>query len=566
MNIGVSRSVRFGLGVGIPILMVAGGVPAAVASPQPSTAPSAQVTSARTSAAERRLVDRVKTPKVSWHRITGKRAYLGTASVPLDYNHPNGRQVTLALAKVPATAPSKKIGTLFLNPGGPGGSGVDLALNANRLLSREVLSRFDIVGFDPRGTNGSDPVRCFATDRSAAPVLEALRGFPVGKSERKRFLAAARKLADGCSHYGRRLASAMSTTEVARDMELLRRSVGDAKLSYLGFSYGSYLGEMYANLYPDRFRAIAIDGVVDPAAWRGSRAKAAVPTSLRLKSAEGSWKALSKALELCRAAGPEYCPLADPTSTLRSVMASLRKAPLQTPTGTVSYADLVNALLGTLYFQTGGPEQAVALLGSVQDALKGDAVAATASSHLLKKLEHRRASLAARYDNSVDASSAVLCSDTAEPRLPSVWQPQITQRAKTAPYFAEGWGWIDVQCARKYWTAADEDRYRGSFSRHTAPVLIVGNYQDPATAYTAAVSTHRRMPNSWLLSSDSWGHTAYRTSQCVTGQVDAYLLDGTKPAEAVCQGDYVPFSTPLSAEAPRTSMSVAAASAMGPRR
>lgn len=521
--------------------------------------------SAHTSSAEKAKVDRVKAPKIGWYKARTWSYYLATVRLPLDYDHPSGAKVEVALAKIPAADPSRRIGTLFLNPGGPGGSGVQLALAAPDFLSQDLLDRFDIVGFDPRGTNNATKVKCFSSYRASTLALQDLDGIPVTTTERRRYLGAARKLAVGCSHHGKRIASAMSTTEVARDMDVLRRSVGDSKLTYIGFSYGSYLGEVYASMFPDRFRAIALDGVINPLAWRGTRGTAGVPMSLRLGAGEGAWKALKKAFALCSAAGPRYCELADPMATLTSVAAQLRKHPLETEFGTLTYSDLVETLLLTLYSQMGGPEMVVALVAAARDALVGGEDDGSLLFGLVKKVRQSRSGFDFAYDNSADAYSAVMCTDAAQPRSQSTWPAAIAKRAAAAPYFAEAWGWSDVQCARQYWTAGDEDRYRGSFSKLTArPVLLVGDYYDPATPYTGAVATHRRMPNSWLISSNSWGHTAYGTSACVTGQVDAYLLRGRKPSTAVCNGDYVPFADPIDDLDQATSLTGAAASGMGP--
>ncbi len=560
------------LRVTIPIALVAlaGAASAVPAHAVPTRTPTRTVAaaSAHTSAAEAARVDRVRAPKIGWYKAKAWSYSLATVHLPLDYDHPYGPKVEVALAKIPAADPSRRIGTLFLNPGGPGGSGVQLALQASGFLSQDVLDRFDIVGFDPRGTNFGTKVKCFSGPRSSTLTLQYLDGIPVSKTERRHYLSAARKLASGCSGRGHRIASAMSTTEVARDLDVLRRAVGDSKLSYLGFSYGSYLGEVYASMFPDRFRAIALDGVIDPVAWRGTARTAGVPMSLRLGAAEGAWQALTRAFALCRAAGPTYCELADPMAALKSVAAALRSGPLETEYGTLTYSDLVQSLLDALYNQAGGPETAVALVASAQDALAGGDDDADLLFTLVKKVRQSRSGFNFPYDNSTDAYSAVMCTDAAQPRSQDTWRKAIAKRSKKAPYFAEAWGWSDVQCARRYWTAGDEDRYRGSFSKRTArPVLLVGDYYDPATPYAGAVATHRRMPNSWLITSDSWGHTAYGTSDCVTDQVDAYLLRGHKPSARVCASDYVPFSDPLDeGDDPGTdpTMTQAAAAGMGP--
>lgn len=556
----------------IPITLLALAWPFATvpaqAIPEPAPSRAVAVASAHTSAVEAARVDRVKAPKIGWYKAKAWNYYLATVHLPLDYDHPSGAKVEVALAKIPAADPSRRIGTLFLNPGGPGGSGVQLALQAPGFLSQDILDRFDIVGFDPRGTNYGTKLKCFSGYRSSTLTLQYLDGIPVSRTERRHYLGAAKKLAAGCSQRGRTMASAMSTTEVARDLDVLRRSVGDAKLSYLGFSYGSYLGEVYANMFPNRFRAIALDGVINPVAWRGSARTDGVPMSLRLGAAEGAWKALTKAFALCQAAGPAYCELADPMATLTSVAAELRRGPLETEYGTLTYSDLVEALLDALYNQVGGPETAVSLVASAQDALNGGSDDEEFLFKLVKKVRQSRSGFDFPYDNSADAYSAVMCTDAAQPYRQSAWQKAIAKRSKRAPYFAEAWGWSDVQCARQYWTAHDEDRYRGSFSRRTAkPVLLVGDYYDPATPYAGAVATHKRMPNSWLISSDSWGHTAYGTSDCVTDQVDAYLLRGHKPSAGVCGSDYVPFADPLDSgddTSTDPTMTEAAAFGMGP--
>ena len=175
-----------------------------------------------------------------------------TAVVPLDYDKPKGRQITLALARLPASNPSRKIGSLFLNPGGPGGSGVDFLFGAGPFLySDEVRARFDLVGFDPRGIIRSTPLRCYETFDDALADLAPM-AFPVTRAEERIWVRADRAVARACAERGGPILNHMSTANVARDMDLLRRAVGDAKLTYAGYSYGSYLGATYANLFPGK--------------------------------------------------------------------------------------------------------------------------------------------------------------------------------------------------------------------------------------------------------------------------------------------------------------------------
>ena len=191
----------------------------------------------RTSSTEARRVDRVKAPRLLWVEEEDGSGYSAAVKLPRDYDKPKGSTVTVALFKVPAADSTRRIGTLFLNPGGPGGSGVDMARAATSFLSQSVLDRFDIVGFDPRGTNASSRVRCFSTSgRQGAALAGINAAFPSSGTEEKNFISAGRKLASGCSGYGSAMASSMSTAEVARDLDVLRRAVGDTKLNYLGFS------------------------------------------------------------------------------------------------------------------------------------------------------------------------------------------------------------------------------------------------------------------------------------------------------------------------------------------
>ena len=236
--------------------------PPAEAAPVPRT-DAATSKAAKTSKLEARRSKAVKTPKLKWYSCLGY-AKCATVKVPLDYDKPKGKKVELALLKVPARNQKKKIGSLFVNPGGPGGSGTEIASYSPEILSPAVTDRFDVVGMDPRGIAFSDNVRCFRSARQNDPMLAKITStaFPYGSKEEKTLTKAYDKHAKACSTTGKPLSASMSTAQVARDMDLMRRAVGDKKLTYLGVSYGSYLGEVYANLYPDRIRALAIGASV----------------------------------------------------------------------------------------------------------------------------------------------------------------------------------------------------------------------------------------------------------------------------------------------------------------
>ncbi|NMR19741.1 alpha/beta hydrolase [Cellulomonas fimi] len=541
--------------------------------------------------AEARRVDRVPTPQPSWFDCSpafGPGNECTTVNLPLDYDRPQGPTTAVAVLRHSATDQANRIGTLFLNPGGPGGSGVQIAAAAGFFLGPEVLARFDVVGFDPRGTNFSDNVRCWENLGTQAADLAGLGvPFPFTDAEETAYVASSEAFGRACSTTGRPLSASMSTAEVARDMDVLRRMVGDQQLTYLGFSYGSYLGNVYANLFPSRVRAVAIDGVLDPLAWAGTRADRDVPQTARLRSGEAAARALDEILRRCAEAGPELCTLAalgDPRAIYAEIRAALQETPLpivDPVTGeelfTLTYPTLVSFLLGDMYF----PEAALFVDADLSFAYSllhpptepgsadpGSAMPSqdVARAALLAKVRDAEAQAAAArathaeqaaalgfafpYDNSPEAFQSVLCTDGSNPARADRWRGYADEADLRAPDFGRLWTWSSAPCASATWKVRDEDAYRGPFTRSTVnPVLVVGNYWDPATSYDGAVTAASLLPNSRLLSSDSWGHTAYGTSACVTDAVDAYLLSVQTPAEGtLCVGDVQPFSTSLGEE------------------
>jgi pimeloyl-ACP methyl ester carboxylesterase len=202
-------------------------------------------------------------PRLHWTPC-GDGLECSTAQVPLDYDRPSGATITLALIRLPASDPSRRIGSIFVNPGGPGESGVVTIRQGGRsLFSAQVRARFDLVGFDPRGVGISTPLRCFATRDEALAVLPPFR-FPVTAAEERLWVRADRSFARACARRGDPILDHMATADVARDLDLLRQAVGDRQLSYVGLSYGAYLGATYANLFPTKVRALVLDSVPRP--------------------------------------------------------------------------------------------------------------------------------------------------------------------------------------------------------------------------------------------------------------------------------------------------------------
>jgi len=493
------------------------------------------------------LVDAVPTPKLGWYKCYAI-AECATVRLPLDYAKPKGPTTEIAVLRVKAKNQSHRVGSLFVNPGGPGGSATQFALASSGFLSDALLARFDIVGVDPRGIGASENVRCFPSVRAQSEVLELMNvPFPVTTAEERNYVAGSKKLGRACSTTGRPLTGASSTAEVARDMEVMRRAVGDPNLNYLGFSYGSVLGQYYANMFPDRFRALVVDGTLDPTAWVGDTRQI---LDQRLRSGDGSYQALSEILQRCDKAGENFCVFAegDPVKHFAQVANRLKTDPVEFPDGAggtikVTYAVFIGAVQGTLYSTDAG----AGVTQLAADVARAQAGASPAA--LLKRVNAAKASRAYDfpYENGLDAGSTVICTDGKHPANASSWPAAVDRREREAPYFGRSWGWIDSQCAGQTWTVRDEGAYTGPFTRRTGnPFLIVGNYWDPATSYQGAVSSRRLAPNASLLSSNNWGHTAYGSGVCVTTAIDNYLLTGKAPKDGkVCTDAAQPFVKPL---------------------
>src|SRR5947209_1814041 len=206
--------------------------------------------------------------QVAWSSCPGygSQFQCGTVQVPLDYSQPSGATISISLIRLPASDPAHKIGSLFVNPGGPGGSGVDLVHYASHRYPPGVLARYDLVGFDPRGIQRSSGLRCWGNAKQQAPAFSDF-AFPTNPDQLQTWQGEDRFVADSCAQRGGPIASHMSTANVARDLDRLRGAVGDAKLNYYGISYGTYIGATYANLFADRVGPMVLDGVVDPIAW-----------------------------------------------------------------------------------------------------------------------------------------------------------------------------------------------------------------------------------------------------------------------------------------------------------
>jgi pimeloyl-ACP methyl ester carboxylesterase len=472
-------------------------------------------------------------------------AECAVARVPLDYDRPVGAATGLALARIPAADPGNRIGTVFVNPGGPGGSGVDLVLfGFGDYLASLLGGRFDVVGFDPRGVAASEPLQCFDTEESRSAYFAASPVFPYQRRQERPYFEVYRGLAGLCLGPRPRIAPHMSTADVARDLDLLRRAVGDRRLTYLGFSYGTYIGNTYANLFPGRIRALVIDGVLDPRLWSSGLQI----VSDRVNTA----KEFAEFLRLCDEAAAD-CALSGSegaAARFQALADALEKEPLDLGGGFLyTYDFLVTDAASAMYTPEfwGGPDGYGAYFAFLADAALGDPVAARRAAELRRALKEKLREASpqrAEYNNGLDAFYGNACADAEYPRSFAAYHA-FGRYAAEGSMFGPFWWWGNAGCAD--WPTS-ADRYAGPWTTRTsAPVLVVGNYFDGATSYEGAVASSQLLWNSRLLSYAGWGHTAFGRSDCVTEHVVAYLRDGTlPPAGTVCPANANPFLPPPS--------------------
>jgi pimeloyl-ACP methyl ester carboxylesterase len=471
----------------------------------------------------------------------------GTVDVPLDYARPAGAQLTLALIRLPAADPAHRIGSLLTNPGGPGASGVDFVrFAAASTFDPAVLARFDIIGIDNRGIARSAPVRCFddTADQmgfwSGNPYF-----FPVGAAQERQTAVRARVYTRACGERNPALLPYLSTQNAARDLDRIRAAVGDRRTTYVGFSYGTYLGAVYANLFPQRVRAMVLSGVVDPVLQASASLAELAGAGA---AAEDGLTALANA---CATAGPAGCPLAAPGRTGAAIRAGLdrlfrrlRVAPLPAPDadppGEVTVQQAVDTTLVALYDQGNYPVLADALA----HAETGDGSALLALARLAGVADPPTDT---PYDNYPEAFHSYQCADGNLPRDQRVWPVAAAALDRVSPVFGRRWLYRGLACAT--WPARPA-RYTGPWNRRTAaPVLIVNGLHDPATSMAEARHLHAVLGRSALLAVDDLGHATFgNTSRCAAAAIDRYLLAGAVPAAGTtCRADHGPFDQPAAA-------------------
>jgi pimeloyl-ACP methyl ester carboxylesterase len=433
--------------------------------------------------------------------------------VPLDYSSAAGPHIGIALEMRPSAGGAQRIGSLVLNPGGPGESGLLNFSKDRALLPQGVLARFDVIAFDPRGVGMSSPVHCDGGSYSG-PAPDPVPGTPAAEQV---LLAADQAYAGACLHSsGAVLLAHVGTVDVARDLESLRRAVGDAGLTYLGLSYGTLLGATYAGMFPTHVRAMVLDGALDPSLTTAELANA---------QAVGFERALDAFFVWC--AGSPSCawrPAGEPHAAFESLAQSVRQRPLPVGAAVVGPQQFFTGTFGTLYAQSFWP--------SLGGALAGIANGQGAAMLGLYNGYERTGD----PSFSGDANNAITCLDHPVPRDPSVYFQRASDAARTAPDFGPLFAWGALACA--VWPTPDAvARPVGRVSAPgSPPILVVGTTKDPATPYAWAQSLAAQLAHGVLLTRVGQDHVAIFYSSCVRSYDEVYLVTGTPPpAGTVCQ-------------------------------
>ena len=468
----------------------------------------------------------------------------GTVTVPLDYEHPDGKTITLAVKKLPALDGDAEHGSLFLNPGGPGGSGIGMVETDAPMFGEEVRGSYDIIGFDPRGVGQSTPITCWTDDEinqylngtsntlfeiMATDVLSSTDSSAQERIDRGASNAAR------CAKYSQvpELLDHVGTRDVARDLDVLRATNGNAKLNYLGMSYGTYIGALYADLFPGRVGRTVLDSAMDPSQrWADGEAGVVAFT-------EG---VLRQYVEHCRA--QSACPLSGSTdeavAQLAAFVDGLDKNPLTTPDSDAT----INTLSATVIirqYAVARPdwEALTAMLTPAMTNHDGTLMAKAMQS--LSELSPETA------DEAMDSTAnrqimftAVICNDNPDTgATASEMDAQAAAERKAHPFFGGTSSGTEAYCrgwGHRGKTPPQETRAEGS-----APILVVGIKEDVQTLYSWAQSLAGQLDNGHLLTVEGYGHGAFNRNTCAATAITGFLVNGTMPDErTTCTADPQP--------------------------
>ncbi|CAL9499068.1 alpha/beta hydrolase [Streptomyces sp. enrichment culture] len=443
-----------------------------------------------------------------------------TMRAPLDYASPDAGTVRLAVARKKATGTAGRLGSLLVNPGGPGGSAVDYLQQYAALgYPARIRARYDMVAMDPRGVARSEPVKCLDGRQMDAYTQTDMT--PDDQRERDALVAADRRFAESCGAHSARLLRHVSTVEAARDMDILRSVLGDRRLNYVGASYGTFLGATYAGLFPERVGRMVLDGAMDPSLDA---------RRLNLDQTAGFETAFQAFARDC--VRRSDCPLGGRGATparvgdrLRAFFRELDARPL--PSGDADGRRLGESLattgvIASMYDEGTWPQLREALTSAIKEH-NGAGLLSLADTYYERDAD-------GHYSNLMMANAAVNCLD-----LPSAFSgPEEVEKAlpafeKASPVFGPGLAWASLNCA--YWPVRATGEPHRIEAKGAAPIVVVGTVRDPATPYRWARSLAGQLSSARLLTYAGDGHTAYgRGSGCIDTAIDTYLLRGTPPS------------------------------------
>jgi pimeloyl-ACP methyl ester carboxylesterase len=474
-------------------------------------------------------------PPLQWSTCTSLAAGADTSNgqfkcanleVPISYSDPGAGNLSIALVELPASGSGTPLGDVVTNPGGPGGSGVDFLEQTASSFPASLRADFNLVSFDPRGVARSDPVTCVSP--AGIRALLSLNPVPVGTTQISKVVSATKAFTSSCAtNTSRLLLENMSTVDVAVDMDELRIALGESKLNYLGFSYGTYLGATYAQLYPTHIRAMVLDGALNPDL---------TTNQLDLEQAESFEVDLGDFFTWCTGNSTCHNELpGSPSSDYHQLMSFLQggqtlPSQLQPQFGggqLVDYGVAVTGVLASLYSQSDWPQLAQAL----QEAINGNASDLDALA-----LSYAGFQPNGSVENIEESNAAVNCLDHPAPTQISQYVSLAKQFATDAPDFGALEAWGPLTCV--YWPVAAIRAPAPIHAPGAPPIVVVGTTHDPATPYVWAQALSSQLDSGILLTRDGDGHTAYFSSSCIQGWVDSYLETlATPPKGTVCQSN-----------------------------
>lgn len=427
--------------------------------------------------------------------------------VPLDYDDPDGETITLAMARRPANNPDERIGTIMMNPGGPGGSAIELI--EYMFLPGDLMDRFDLLGFDPRGVGRSSPIDCHSHLQDiydADPTME-------DAADKEHYLKVSQAFADECEETAGDVLPHLGTANVARDMDQIRNALGEDQVNYVGYSYGTSIGQQYARLFPERVRTMVLDGVVDQ-----------TQTGLEgaLGQAEGFDMALDAYMTHCNATDCGLEPSAE--EAIDQVMAAAEKEPIPSPGADrpATPGVVTLALAQALYAEFLWPS----LTEALADAGNGDG---TGLVDLADQYLGRNPN--GTYNNGFEIYFSVSCLDSAWPEDPEEVFAAAKEAGKKYPRVGEGLLNDYVRCT--LWpTDPDPLVPITSDLEGLAPVVVISTTGDPATPYQSGVRVAKQIPGAVLMTNEGEGHTIFANGKaCIDDPVVAYLTDLEVPED-----------------------------------